>query len=73
MLHWFRSCGLEMLTQFGEAADDQQFLRGGPGLTSSCSRIQVSPCGTKTACSPAASAGLMSDFGLLPTIQVELA
>ena len=30
----------------------------------------VAPCGTNTAFNPAASAGLISDFGLLPIIQV---
>ena len=47
------------------------FVAAGRWFNSSCSRIQVSPWGTKMACRPAARAGLMSDFGLLPTIQVE--
>ena len=43
---------------------------GVPCATSSCSSIQVCPCGTNTALKPASSAGLMSDFGLLPIIHV---
>ena len=45
-------------------------LGGSADATSSCSSIHVLPCGTNTALSPAASAGLMSDLGLLPIIHV---
>jgi hypothetical protein len=39
----------------------------------SCSRTQVKSCGMKTALRPAARAGLTSDLGELPIIQVMLA
>jgi tetratricopeptide (TPR) repeat protein len=46
-------------------------LHGGfAEASSSCSRTQVSSWGTKIALIPARSAGLMSDLGLFPTIQV---
>ncbi len=64
---WSRSA-LAVLRSGRRSAD---FCSGGAAFTSSCSRTQVAPCGTNTACKPAASAGLMSDFGLLPTIHVE--
>ncbi len=41
-----------------------------PGRISCRSSTHVCACGTKTALSPASRAGLMSDFGLLPIIQV---
>src|SRR5882672_4956814 len=45
--------------------------RGGSAdSTSSCSSTHVAPCGTNTAFNPAARAGLISDLGLLPIIQV---
>lgn len=43
---------------------------GPAGANSVCSSDQVRGCGTNTAFSPAASAGLMSLFGEFPIIHV---
>jgi hypothetical protein len=45
----------------------------GGWLTISCSRTQVKSWGMKMALRPAPRAGLMSERGLLPIIQVEQA